>query len=83
VIDGKMQQVRIRVDQLGPVDAVRLQIIIQYFDDIIRGFANKEHLAPLISRMGEKMEVEWTEMLTLQRTIPEKALAVGKCKNRA
>jgi DNA helicase HerA-like ATPase len=56
VIDAKMQQVRISIDQLGPVDSVRLQIIIQYFDDIIRGFANKEHLAPLISRMDKRID---------------------------
>jgi uncharacterized protein len=56
VINAKVQQVRINVDQLGPVDSIRLQIIIQYFDDIIRGFANKEHLAPLISRMDKRID---------------------------
>jgi DNA helicase HerA-like ATPase len=56
VIDAKVQRVNIRVNQLGPVDSIRLQIIIQYFDDIIKGYANKEHLSPLISRMDKRID---------------------------
>ena len=56
VIDGKVQRVSVRVNHLGPVDSIRLQIIIQYFDDIIKGYANKEHLSPLISRMDKRID---------------------------
>lgn len=34
------------------LDTLKLQIIFQYYDEIIKGFANIEHLSPLIKRLG-------------------------------
>ena len=33
-----------------------MKIVIQYFEDIVRGFSNKEHLAPLIKRIDKRIE---------------------------
>ena len=38
---------------LNDLDVLKLQIIFQYYDEIIKGFANIEHLAPLIKRLGK------------------------------
>lgn len=55
-IDAKVAQITIDVDQITSIDEVRLQIVIQYYNDIIRGFSNKEHLAPLIKRLDKRVD---------------------------
>jgi uncharacterized protein len=55
-IDANFDEVEIDQTELGPLDAVRLQIILQYFADMIRGFANREHLAPLIKRLDKRID---------------------------
>lgn len=56
VIDAKVAALTIDTAAIGPIDSIRLQIVIQYYDDIIRGFANKEHLAPLIKRLDKRID---------------------------
>jgi uncharacterized protein len=56
VIDAKVALLAIDTTGIGPIDEIRLQIVIQYYDDIIRGFANKEHLAPLIKRLDKRID---------------------------
>ena len=41
--------------ELKDIDLVRFKIVIQYYSDIIRGFANKEHLGPLIKRLETRI----------------------------
>jgi DNA helicase HerA-like ATPase len=38
------------------IDKIRLKIILKYYDEIIRGFSNIEHLAPLMRRMDKRMD---------------------------
>ncbi len=54
------------IDELGNIDLsnaafndldkLKLQILFQYYDDIIKGHSNKEHLSPLIKRMEKRFE---------------------------
>jgi DNA helicase HerA-like ATPase len=37
------------------IDVVRFKIVLQYYSDIISGFANKEHLGPLIKRLESRV----------------------------
>lgn len=37
------------------VDLVRLKIVLQYYSDVIRGYANREHLSPLIKRLETRV----------------------------
>lgn len=37
------------------VDLIRFKIVLQYYSDIISGFANREHLGPLIKRMETRV----------------------------
>jgi DNA helicase HerA-like ATPase len=39
--------------EINDLDVLKLQIIFQYYDEIIKGFANIEHLSPLIKRLGK------------------------------
>jgi uncharacterized protein len=56
IIEPKVAALHIDTAALAAIDKVRLQIVIQYYDDIIRGFSNKEHLAPLIKRMDKRID---------------------------
>jgi DNA helicase HerA-like ATPase len=37
------------------IDLIRFKIILQYYNDIISGFSNREHLAPLIKRLETRV----------------------------
>jgi len=37
------------------IDMIRFKIVLQYYNDIISGFSNREHLAPLIKRMETRV----------------------------
>jgi DNA helicase HerA-like ATPase len=56
VVDDKVNALTIDTKQILPIDEVRLQIIIQYYEDIIRGFSNKEHLSPLLKRLDKRVD---------------------------
>jgi DNA helicase HerA-like ATPase len=55
-IDTKVNLLNIEVKKITPIDGIRLQIVIQYYNDISRGFSNKEHLAPLIKRLDKRVD---------------------------
>lgn len=37
------------------IDLIRFKIVLQYYSDIISGFSNREHLAPLIKRLETRV----------------------------
>jgi len=37
------------------IDLIRFKIILQYYNDIISGFSNREHLSPLIKRLETRV----------------------------
>jgi hypothetical protein len=55
-VESKTSQLVIPLNELGPLDEIRLRIVLQYYDDIFRGYSNKEHLAPLIKRMDNRID---------------------------
>ncbi|GAB2506804.1 ATP-binding protein [Microbacterium petrolearium] len=38
------------------VDLVRFKLVMQFYRDIIHGFANREHIGPLIKRLDERID---------------------------
>jgi hypothetical protein len=55
-VENKVNQLAIPLDDLKLPDEIRLRMVLQYYDEIFRGFSNKEHLAPLIKRMDNRIE---------------------------
>jgi len=51
----KLAALRLDVSAVTDVDLIRFKIVLQYYRDIISGFANREHLAPLIKRMHSRV----------------------------
>ena len=37
------------------IDLIRFKIVLQYYNDVISGFANREHLSPLIKRLETRI----------------------------
>jgi DNA helicase HerA-like ATPase len=35
---------------------IRLKIVLKYFDEIVRGYSNQEHLSPLIKRLDKRIK---------------------------
>jgi DNA helicase HerA-like ATPase len=56
VIEAKVAAIDIDPGQFTPIDEIRLQIVFQYYGDIVRGFSNKEHIAPLIKRLDQRID---------------------------
>jgi len=56
VVENKVNQLSLPVDALESLDQIRLRIVLQYYDDVFRGYSNKDHLAPLIKRMDTRID---------------------------
>ena len=56
VVENKTDLLRIDIGSLGPIEEIRLRVVIKYYDEIIKGFSNKEHLAPLVKRLDKRVD---------------------------
>jgi uncharacterized protein len=56
VIEQKVAPLHIDPAAITPVDRIKIQIVVQYYLDVIRGFSNREHLAPLIKRLDRRVD---------------------------
>lgn len=55
IIDSKVDATQLDLGGISLIDQVRIRIVIQYYDEIIKGFSNREHLGPLIKRMDSRI----------------------------
>lgn len=55
-IRNKITELKIEFDKVDDgVDLIRLKIVLQFYSDTISGFANREHLGPLIKRLERRV----------------------------
>ncbi|MBI2058456.1 MAG: ATP-binding protein [Nitrospirae bacterium] len=66
VVEAKVSPLQVSVANMTPIDEIRLRITIQYYQDIIRGFSNREHLAPLIKRLDKRVD-DLKKVITIQQ----------------
>lgn len=53
---NKITELPIDFSTIEPgIDLIRFKIILQYYNDIISGFSNREHLSPLIKRLETRV----------------------------
>ncbi len=55
-IESELMKIEFSNFKFTQIEKLKLKILIQYYDDILRGFANREHLAPLIKRMEKRFD---------------------------
>lgn len=55
-VDAQVQTItNINLDQLSSIKKIGLRIVVKYYDEMIRGFSNREHLSPLIKRLDKRI----------------------------
>ncbi|WP_369177917.1 ATP-binding protein [Candidatus Thiodubiliella endoseptemdiera] len=82
-IQDAFSNVTVDIDNLSQIKKIGLKIIIKYFNEMIRGFSNREHLSPLIKRL-EKRILDLEKVLTIkddESNENEKNLTVVSLRN--
>ncbi|WP_300955251.1 ATP-binding protein [Nocardioides oceani] len=51
---GRLDSIDIDTDLLDGIDQIRLRIVLQFYDDVFKGFANREHIGPIIKRLENR-----------------------------
>ncbi len=51
LIDKGIENITTPVVEINEIEKIMLKLVSIYYDDIIRGYANKEHISPLINRL--------------------------------
>ncbi|MDD5055361.1 MAG: ATP-binding protein [Candidatus Peribacteraceae bacterium] len=55
IVCDKVSATTFNVTALDVIDKIELRIILLYYDEIIKGYSNKDYLAPLIKRVKKKV----------------------------
>jgi uncharacterized protein len=71
----KVSKLELDLSSLSGIDLVRFKIVLQYYSDIISGFANREHLSPLIKRLETRVP-DIKKLIDTSENGFEKSLAV-------
>src|SRR5260370_2653039 len=79
-VESKTSQLVIPLNELKPIDEIRLRLVLQYYDDIFRGYSNKEHLAPLIKRMDNRIE-DLKKVVEIGDSLGERNFTIISLKN--
>lgn len=56
----------------GEVSEIRLKIILKYYDEIIKGHSNREHISPLIKRLESRIR-DLQEVIKIETATTEEA----------
>jgi DNA helicase HerA-like ATPase len=67
-VEGAFSENLIKVKELSEIKKIGLKIILKYYDEMIRGFSNREHLSPLIKRL-EKRILDLEKVLIISKPI--------------
>lgn len=70
VIADKVEALSLPVATLTTIDCVRTRIVLQYYDEIIKGFSNREHLSPLMKRMDKRID-DLKKVVSIEDAIQE------------
>lgn len=56
ILDPLIAIIRELEFEYSEVAIIRLKIVVKYYDEIAKGYSNKEHLSPLIKRLENRIE---------------------------
>ena len=80
-IEAKVDTLVFSFENLSLIDRIRLKIVLQYYRDIFSGFANKEHLAPLLKRLDKRIDSLKKVVEVLDKPPEEKNIVVISLKD--
>ena len=55
LINKGLQNIQTPIDSVNAVEKIRLKLVSYYYNDIVRGYSNKTHISPLISRLKTRI----------------------------
>lgn len=55
VINEKVNALVVDASRFSPIQIIRLKLIFNYYFEILKGYSNKEHIAPLIGRLDKRI----------------------------
>lgn len=72
----------IDLGSLSLIKKIGLRFVIKYYDEMIRGFSNKEHLSPLIKRLDKRiLDLEKVLRIEVTRVAGQKNFTVASLRN--
>jgi uncharacterized protein len=74
IIYDKVDNISIDYNALTELEKLHLSIIFKYYDEILKGFSNKEHIAPLIGRLDKRIK----DLEKIIEISPDNLFADGK-----
>lgn len=54
-ISNKVSSVNQGFDNISDVDLVRFKLVLQFYREVMKGYANREHIGPLMKRLDERV----------------------------
>ncbi len=66
---------------INVIEKIRLKIVSSYYDEIIRGYSNREHISPLISRLKARVPDLVKVIETSDTPVIEKNLTIVSLKD--
>jgi hypothetical protein len=75
-ITNKVTSVTQDFSSVGDVDIVHFKLVLQYYQDVINGFVNREHVGPLMKRLSERIGGIKRLITVSDKAVIEKPLTV-------
>jgi DNA helicase HerA-like ATPase len=66
---------------VGDVDLIRFKLVLQYYNDVIVGFINREHIGPLMKRLDSRIDGIKKLIEVSEESIASKPLTVISLRN--
>lgn len=71
IVDDKISSLDITtINRIPRIKKIGLRVLVKYYDEMIRGFSNREHLSPLIKRLDKRV-ADLVKVLTISDTPQE------------
>ncbi|MEV1130550.1 ATP-binding protein [Agromyces sp. NPDC049794] len=80
-ISRKVTEIAQSFEGIGDVDLVRFKLVLQYYREVIRGYANREHLGPLMKRLDERVPSIKRLVRVSDEAFTERPLTVVSLRN--
>ncbi|HAT2038538.1 TPA: ATP-binding protein [Legionella pneumophila] len=82
LIDRAISNIQVPILEINAIEKIRLKIISCYYNDVVRGYSNKEHISPLISRLKTRIP-DLVKVITIEDDdrVKTKNLTIVSMKN--
>ncbi len=81
LINQGIASIRTPVETINGIERIMLKLVSSYYYDIVRGYANREHISPLISRLKSRVPDLVKVIETSDTPVIETNLTIVSMKN--